>query len=380
MDWTDVMVAIVSALSTLGGVWIGIWLSEHSARQREVEAAAERAQAVQTLLRVEIDANLHVVNAIWSDISDYRQKSPYNNSNWNPANSDDWAYVALMSDLLRRFATNVQPAFTRSALDSQFTALPDVPSRSAGAAEQALVHLGMDWTQIILGLITLGGTLGGVWLGHRWAEDAARQREAHAEEQQARAVRAIVRLEIQSNLDSIRLRLSSLSKKAGDHSSDMTESEHLTDHDREYRENLRLAQALVDDPLAPFDRLALESQLGALPTALTDAGVLAVLTVYKNMSRLEIIQRQLIALHDEQEAAWKEYINDGQRPTDLAYIGPATPFNFNARKLWSEYAQLANTLIENGNPLGEQSSEAALPLIQGNEQTEDDVPPPASPS
>jgi len=223
-------------------------------------------------------------------------------------------------------------------------------------------NLAMDWTQIILAVITLVGTLGGVWLGHRWAEDAARQREALAAAQQADTVRTIVRLEIEANLETLRVFRETVLATA--RTRVRTSPTGTPSGTIPQPSAFDLVSALATQPPLLFDRLALETQLGALPVALTDAGVLAVLSLYKTMKRLETIQHLVRPMLEEVAAFRAAYFEARHSGLAGPPSQPAPPLHQVGPALWEEFERLTVQLLTKGNPLLDQEAKSTSYAIE----------------
>jgi hypothetical protein len=105
----EIIIAIVGIIGALAGTYLGYFLSERATRERQERADKEQAQAVRTLLEIEITYNLARLRDFWDKVN-------------QPDTETDSFMVALNKAIrLMRLPT---PNWSHRAWESQMPLLP----------------------------------------------------------------------------------------------------------------------------------------------------------------------------------------------------------------------------------------------------------------
>jgi len=102
--------AIIGVVGTLLGTVVGFFLSERGTKRREERNEKRQAQSVRTMVSMEIDRNLELLEESWREVND------------TPESDDD--QEARKRVLARRFIELPLPTWNRESLDSQLLLLP----------------------------------------------------------------------------------------------------------------------------------------------------------------------------------------------------------------------------------------------------------------
>lgn len=175
-------------------------------------------------------------------------------------------------------------------------------------------------------LFGLLGTLFGFALG----ELANLLRTIRQERREARNVRALLRLEIERNLERMR---GLIERLVTDRTPAANESE---------RKNR--AQRLIEASAPDLSRDALGAFLPQLPATLNEAQIGKVLSHYEGVAKLNTLYNRLVELQDSQRQLWSGYRAGQGTP-------PSMPFSNQAPEIWAEYESLLLALDQAGNPL-----------------------------
>jgi|GEM_PF-2996696 len=156
---------------------------------------------------------------------------------------------------------------------------------------------------------------------------------------QSKAVRTILKLEMDSNLQLLADFWSSLIP--------VNEQERDIDTQKQ-----RSSLSFIDAPLPVFTQRALDSQMSFLSDALNESEIMAVFRFHDRFGMLKTIRSELILAMQEQrtdlQAATIE--GKGDRHRLLAYV-PLTPFNKKAPGMWDECDRIVKQILAEGNPL-----------------------------
>lgn len=183
----------------------------------------------------------------------------------------------------------------------------------------------------ISAIIGIAGTILGFALG----EVAARIRDARQNKRQVQAVRAILRLEMQHNLQLLRelwQRVSPEGRPAGD------------DSTRRAR-----AYELVGASMPAFQRDAIQSQLPLVSIALSESEIATVFSFYERYARLAAIRAYLTELLAEQKASLK--LAAAPTPENPGAPLVSAPFYSRGPELYEEAEQIVQAVLTAGNPL-----------------------------
>jgi hypothetical protein len=153
--------------------------------------------------------------------------------------------------------------------------------------------------------------------------------------QQIEAVRAIIRFELEWNLQQLRTILTNLNP----HNKPMEDP----------AQKRYLAETLANQIGLSFSRAMFESQLNLTSIAFSEKEIMPVFSMFDRFTQLERIQDTLHHYQEEERQAYSNY----QVPTagSPPRLRPAAPFSDHAGELWNEYITIAQTLLQNGNPL-----------------------------
>jgi hypothetical protein len=184
------------------------------------------------------------------------------------------------------------------------------------------------------------GTIIGTVLGFLLSEWSTKRREDRSEKRQAQSTRAILSLEIDSNLNLLRTFWARVNQ--------------LENFGQEPEERKRkLAQNFIELPLPAWNREVLESQIPFLPAAAREEEIVRVFQFYDHLRRLEAIRNDLILAmevqRDELRAATKGSVGHGIGRV-FAYL-PPRPFDEKSPACWDECESLVAQLLAKGNPL-----------------------------
>jgi hypothetical protein len=178
------------------------------------------------------------------------------------------------------------------------------------------------------------GVIWGVILGFSLNAIATWLQEIRAEKRQARAVRTLLSLEIDQNLEILRDFWNKM--KGVDDSGQSTSKDYL-----------RLALRLIELPLPNWSHKAWESQMSLLVRALKDQEIKQVHNFHTQLDAISGIRSTLLALNvgNREEAS----------PALLLQSGLANwftkAFEPKASQLGEECEQIVRALLDKGNPL-----------------------------
>ncbi len=184
-----------------------------------------------------------------------------------------------------------------------------------------------------IGIVTT--IIGGIF-GYILSEVSARRREHRDDQKRSAAVRLIVGLEIERNLQSLRAAWDAIKQQVGDN----TDPRHQ-------------ARALVDTPLLPMSRDSLRSQLENIPSALSIATATKVFRLYDSLAQVETLRSEWTsALADQQSelAKFRQSATPPGQPPGILYP-PRTPFDSKAEQNWAALESTVMKLLSEGNPL-----------------------------
>jgi uncharacterized protein YneF (UPF0154 family) len=191
----------------------------------------------------------------------------------------------------------------------------------------------------IIGVVaTILGTLVGTVLGYFLTRKATKDERDQNDKRQAESTRAIVSLEIERNLDSLRESWTQVNQSV-DQSNDTQ------------NRKLELVRRLIELPVSTWKRDALNSQLSILAMALDSREVRQVFQFYDDLAKLETYRSKLIAKDEEQQRAQGVY---GENPNIVSYAN-ADDMRLNfigiASESWGNYELIVTDILDKGNPL-----------------------------
>jgi hypothetical protein len=164
---------------------------------------------------------------------------------------------------------------------------------------------------------------------------------ARENKSRSKSARTLLRLEIDTNLQMLRDLWAKL--RQTDTPSKISESD-----------KVKLIQKFIEMPFQPFTRVAFESQLNLLTSALNEQGITQVYQFYSQLSQVERIREDLIILQDmerqEAGAAASRAIANRAIAPGVGYRFPK-PFINSAPDTWDECEKLITQLLTKGNPL-----------------------------
>jgi hypothetical protein len=187
-------------------------------------------------------------------------------------------------------------------------------------------------------------TVIGALLGFALSEVTTRRREAREEKRRGEGVRAIIRMEIDRNLGTLKAFWTAV--KASDR-----------DDLGKRRKNI-LAEQFVQVSLTPFSRESLSSQMSLLAASLSDVQIERVFHLYDQLDSLMTKRTSLTAaLRDEQQemTRFRQSQSAPGQPQGLLYA-PRTPFDSEANRDWDGIESTVAELLEAGNPFQAASS------------------------
>lgn len=193
---------------------------------------------------------------------------------------------------------------------------------------------------ILVGAI-IGGGLGiaGTVLGYRLNEHNSRRREEETEEEQARAIRTLLSVEIEQNIAWLRDFVSRVKQPDGADSGKETTP-------------LDVARRLTQMPMPGWSHKMWESQLQWVKLALDDKQISQVHLFHKQLDRIGEIRTSLTRLEtEERDDLWWE--PTGASGVGLGVRAHAAPSRLeqSVTALVLEYERVATDLIRRGNPL-----------------------------
>jgi len=194
---------------------------------------------------------------------------------------------------------------------------------------------------IIPTLFAIITTIIGAVLGFLLSEISTRRREQRTEKQQARSLRAILRIEMARNLTTLKQYWSEIQAQ---------DSDSLSPNQR----SSVLAERLVNTPLPAFSREALTSQLPLVALSLSPEDIEKMFQFYDRLATLATFRTDAAeALRDQQGEMTRfrqSQTAPGQTP-GLVYA-PRRPFDTLADQRWNGIEALIRQTLEAGNPLG----------------------------
>jgi hypothetical protein len=167
---------------------------------------------------------------------------------------------------------------------------------------------------------------------------AQSRRDKKERTQRTEAVRTLLSLEIDTNLQEL---------------TDFWVEANKTDEpakDDDSRK-VQLARRIIQLPFPNISRDALQSQMGQLPVAMDKEYLPRVLQVYNRLTRLQALRNVLAIASQEQKADWA-LASQGRGFVPLhAAIGLSRRFDNSAPAICDEFTDMVNILMADGNPL-----------------------------
>ena len=191
---------------------------------------------------------------------------------------------------------------------------------------------------ILVGAI-IGGGLGiaGTMLGYRLNERNSRRRQEEAEEEQARAIRTLLSVEIEQNINWLR---------------DFVARVKQVDGSSREPGHLDLARRLTQLPLPGWSHKMWESQLQWVKLALDDRQIGQVHLFHKQLDRITEVRAALARLEsDEREGLWWTTADSADSGRASHAVSAPSKLEQSVTALWMEYERVASDLLRRGNPL-----------------------------
>jgi hypothetical protein len=191
----------------------------------------------------------------------------------------------------------------------------------------------------IIGVIgTVVVTAIGTLLGYLLTRKATNDERDHNDKRQAESTKAIVSLEIDRNLDSLRelwLQVNQVASQGDD----------------TQMRKLRLARRFIESSVPTWKKDALNSQLSILATALDAQEITRVFQFYDSLAKLEVFRADLLAADKEQQHEWETYSKGSSSVPLVDALAMQHKFDAVAPQSWDKCEHIVNQLLAEGNPV-----------------------------
>ncbi len=178
-------------------------------------------------------------------------------------------------------------------------------------------------------------TLIGVFVGFAISATDRWWRERGADQQLAKSVRMLLHLETEQNMTLVR-----------DWHANIVQAVENEGGDPDFAD-IDGARSLIQSELPPWSHQVFNSQLTALPRALTPNQIESLYQHHKSLDILASIRSTLCQLNEEQQAEYR-----ARRGGTVVEIRmPASVFQSNAGVLWSKFLKVVVELEKVGNPV-----------------------------